>query len=94
VPERGALILDVPQLWGNLVDSQSKDLPATITLRPRRGNDFNLMITPLWSAKNEKGFNSPSKVKEMVLAMAKDATPQSVEKTLIVEEIRRDRGAA
>jgi hypothetical protein len=94
LPRRGALMLDVPQSWANLVNSESKDLPPTITLRPRRGNDFNLMITPLWSEKNQKGFNSPAKVKEMVLALAKDAAPQSVEKSLIVEEIRRDKGAA
>jgi hypothetical protein len=90
VPGRGALILDVPQSWANLVESPSKDLPPTITLRPRKGNDFNLLITPLWSQKNEKGFNSPAKVKEMVLAIAKDTAPQSVEKSLIVEEIRRE----
>jgi len=94
VPGHGALVLDVPRAWAQYVKQASDDVPPTIVLRPRTGEEFKLLLTPLWSHKNERGFNSARNVKEFVAFSAKQLALQAVEKELVVEEIPREKGSA
>jgi len=94
VPGRGALILDVPRSWIQYVKQASDEAPPTIVLRPRAGDEFQLLLTPLWSPKNAKGFNSAENVKEFVSFSANQLAPNAVEKELVVEAIPREKGSA
>jgi hypothetical protein len=59
LPQHGALILGVPNSWKQNVRQPPGDLPPTITLSPEKGDEFKVLITPLWSPKKDPTFNKP-----------------------------------
>ena len=94
IPGRGVLILEVPRSWLQYAKQASDEAPPTLVMRPRSGEEFQLLLTPLWSPKNAKGFNSAENVKEFVSFSARQLAPNAVEKELVVEPIPREKGSA
>jgi hypothetical protein len=94
VAEHGALVIDVPRSWVQYVKQASDGAPPTIVLRPRLGDEFQLLLTPLWNTNGAKGFNSAENVREFVTFSAKQLASNSVEKNLVVETIPREKGNA
>ena len=94
LPGHGILILDVPRSWAHSMRQPPDNLPPTIILRPRTGDEFSLLLTPIWSAKNQNGFNSRAKIKDMAYVSAQTLAGQAAEKDLIIEEIPREKGSA
>ncbi|MFH0787988.1 MAG: hypothetical protein V2B13_10310 [Pseudomonadota bacterium] len=66
VPEHGVLQLDVPQSWKDEVPESTDGRPPTITFRPGDGNDFVMMITPLWEPAEEKKFDTDEKIHALI----------------------------
>ncbi len=94
IPGHGVLVLDVPHSWAQDVRQPPKELPPTIVLRPEKGDEFQLLITALWSPTKDKDFNAPQKVKQLVSSDAKAMASSAVEKELVVQEIKRTTGSA
>lgn len=94
VPGRGAMVIDVPRSWAQDVKRAADEAPPAIVLRPRSGDEFQLILTPLWSPNGAKGFNGPQKVQEFVSFSAKQLAPDAIEKELVVEAVPREKGSA
>jgi hypothetical protein len=94
IADHGTLVIDVPRSWVQYVKQASEGAPPTIVLRPRLGDEFQLLLTPLWSPNGGKGFNSAENVREFVSFSAGQLAPNAVEKNLVVETIPREKGNA
>jgi hypothetical protein len=88
IPDHGVLELNVPITWKDMIRQPPGNLPPTITFRPGQGNEFVMMITPLWSLSGEKNFNSPEKVRALVDRDRCQLAPKSVEKEIRIKEIQ------
>lgn len=47
LPHGGALLLEVPVGWTQEIRQKDRNLPPTIVLRPKKGEDFEILVTPL-----------------------------------------------
>ena len=83
VPGHGSLELNFPKDWKSEMGPLG-NLPSTITLSPPEGDDFDVVITPLWSPRGEKDYNSPAKVKALVDEDRKGLASSAVEKELVL----------
>jgi hypothetical protein len=66
VPGHGILHLNVPKSWKDEVQEPEENRPLTITFRPGIGNEFVMMITPLWNSEEENLFGSEDKIRALV----------------------------
>jgi hypothetical protein len=76
----GFFRVDIPLSWKDELQQPAKRLPPTISLSPKAGNSFQILITPIWGAKKE--VLEDAAIKELVRKSAETARPQAVEKTL------------
>jgi hypothetical protein len=88
VPGHGNLYLNIPSEWADEVNSPNEALPPTIILTPESGDDFRILITPLWHAEGDPDFNSKNNLKSAVTIEGEKALEQSVESELKVKEIK------
>ena len=84
---RGVLLLEVPDSWKEEITRHSAGHPLTIELRPDEGDESVVMITPLWSRKRQKRFNSPTKIRSLVERDWRELASSAVEKELTLEEL-------
>jgi hypothetical protein len=66
VPGHGILHLDVPKSWKDQVQEPEDNRPLTISFRPGVGNEFVMMITPLWNSDEENLFGTEEKIRALV----------------------------
>jgi hypothetical protein len=93
VPEHGSLQLSVPESWPvELRDAPNRTLP-TIAFGPNEGATYQVLITPLAPARKDGPPLAASAVKQMVEQAAQDAKAQSVEKTLVIKELKSGNNA-
>jgi len=92
MPEHGVLQMSLPSTWEEKVDQPKGGYPPTITLTSRTGNRMQMIITPLWSMSQKKGFNNPSKLKSILERDGKDMLPGSADGRFEVREIKRRDG--
>ena len=88
LPEHGKLILVVPGTWKQAVRQPPGDLPPTITLSPATGDEFQILITPLWSPKKDLTFNQPAKVRNLIDNDLRGMSPSAVEKQVVLQEFK------
>lgn len=88
LPQHGKLTLNVPSAWKQNVRQSPGDLPPTIMLSPDQGNDFKVLITPLWSPKKDPNFNRPVEVKRLIGNELREMLPSAVEKEVSVQEFK------
>lgn len=87
LPQHGVLKLRVPYSWRDKVRHPANDLPPTIIFGSNKENLFSVLITPLWSPTNKKGFNSPEYVRERVRMKGDRLLPTAVETELTLKEL-------
>lgn len=92
LPEHGKLILVVPDTWKQAVRQPSGDLPPTITLSPATEDEFQILITPLWSLKKDPTFNQPAKVRNLIDNDLRVMSSSAVEKQVVLQEFKGDYG--
>jgi len=63
-------------------------MAPTIIFKPASGDDFQVLVTVLWSKKGEQGFNSPDKVRALVEEDGQKLLPNTVETKIMLQEIR------
>jgi len=88
IPEHGMLELKVPTSWKGEVHKPQADMPPTMIFNPAKGNDFQVLITVLWSKTGEQGFNSRDNVRTLVEKDGQKLLPNAVETKIILQEIQ------
>ena len=86
LPQHGKLILNIPASWKRSVRKAPGDLPPTIVLSPKKGDEFETMITPLWSPKNDPKFNKAPALKLAIEQILREMLPSAVEKEVPILE--------
>jgi hypothetical protein len=92
IPQHGNLILIVPTTWKHSVRQPPGDLPPTITFTPDKGDVFEVLITPIWSPRNDATFNKPEKVRTLIDNDLKGMLPRAVEKQVNIQEFKGNYG--
>lgn len=87
-PNHGSLELAVTNIWKDSVAQPPRGLSPTITFSPPAGDEFQVLVTALWSATAEPGFNTPENVRVSVRRQGEKLLSQAAEKTLVLEELR------
>jgi hypothetical protein len=88
LPRHGTLFLNVPGTWKQSVRQPPGDLPPTITLSPDQGDEFKVLITPLWSPKKDPAFNKPDKVRSLIDNDLRGMLPSAVEQEVAIQEFK------
>jgi len=88
IPEHGTLELNVPTSWKVEVHKPQEKMPPTLIFKPASGDDFQVLVTVLWSNKGEPDFNSQSKVRTFVEKDGQNLLPKTVETKIILQEIK------
>jgi len=63
-------------------------MPPTIIFKPASGDDFQVLVTALWSKKEEPDFNSQDKVRTLVEKDSQKLLPNTVEAKIVLQEIK------
>jgi uncharacterized protein YneF (UPF0154 family) len=89
IPEHGTLELNVPTSWKGEVHKPQANMPPTIIFNPAKGNDFQVIITVLWSKTGEQDVNSRDKVRTLMQKDGQKLLPNAVETEILLQEIQR-----
>ena len=86
LPGRDDLVLDLPNEWAAQVNRSNADLPPTITVVPKAGAAFQVLITALWPM---NGMSSPTLggIRSLVERGVREVQPQAVEQSLSLKEM-------
>ncbi|MFS2034179.1 hypothetical protein ACEN8I_09140 [Polaromonas sp. CT11-55] len=87
LPERPALIIPLPVGWRGQVRRAAPELPPTVLLSSITEKNFQILVTPIWSARADAKPLTPEFLRAMVAAAAEKAKPQAVEAELPVREL-------
>jgi len=88
IPDHGILELNVLPSWKDNIHKPQKDMFPTIIFIPAKGNDFQVLITVIWSKTGEQDFNSPVKIRTLVEQDGQNILPKAVETKLVVQQMR------
>jgi hypothetical protein len=91
--KHGSLVLVVPESWDQEVRLAPNNLPPTIVLTPRQGDEFKVLVTPLWSPKDEPGFNNPAFTRRVIEKSRVELLPGAVEQDVPLQEFKGKYGA-
>lgn len=83
---RGSMSLSVPEGWAEEFDTTGDGLPPTIRLQDAKAR-VKVLITPIWSDRNDPAFNSTANIKEFMSQVAKRMEPTAVERGLPLRAI-------
>ena len=88
IPEHGTLELNVPTSWKVEVHKPQEKMSPTLIFKPASGDDFQVLVTVLWSNKGEPDFNSQSKVRTFIEKDGQKLLPNAVETKILLQEIK------
>ncbi len=88
IPGHGELELTVSNGWKSEIHRSQEFMPPTLIFSPKKGNDFQLLITVLWDAAGKQDFRSPDKLKAFVMKDGQKLLPKAIEKELTVQQMR------
>jgi len=88
LPKHGTFELKIPASWNDSVAQRPGGQPPTITLSPKMGAQFQVLVTPMWSARPDMKSASPDELRTTVRRAADSAAQQSVEKSIAVKELK------
>ncbi len=88
IPDHGTLELNVPVSWKAEVHKPQGDMPPTILFKPATGDDFQVLVTVMWSKKGEPGFNSREKVRALIEKDGQKLLSKTVETKIALQEIK------
>jgi hypothetical protein len=86
VGSHGKLLLTVPEGWSEDFESIDDALPPTITLQSPGGR-VKMLVTPLWSERNDSRFNSSQNIKDLIAGAAERVAPTAREASLPIREL-------
>jgi len=86
--KHGTFELKVPVSWKDSVAQPPDGLPPTVTLSPKIGAQFQILITPIWLARPDTKPPTPDELRANVSQAADIAALQSVEESIEVKELK------
>ena len=92
LPDHGSIQLKVPTFWADDLRQPPHQLPPTVSFKPKSGNRFEILMTPIWPASKDISLPNSEKIKQLVQQAAEHAQSQSVEKTLQLRELKGSSG--
>lgn len=92
LPDHGTLSLSVPDGWEERLSQPPDRLPPTISLTPRSGQNFQILITVVWAVGPGGETPDGATLRADVAAAARDTAPHSVEGTLPLRELAGSTG--
>jgi len=87
IPGHGTLSLVVPNSWKDDLTQPPNALPPTITFRPYSSDSFRVLITVLWSLKQEEGFNDWPAIDTILKKLLRNMFPTADEQKLALMDI-------
>ena len=89
LPDHGVLILKVPDEWSDRVSlPHGEGLPPNILFMPKSGEQFQILFTPIWEGLIAlENLGATEGIRQLVGDEAKNASAQSVEKNIKINEI-------
>ncbi len=88
LPGHGVLLMNVPNTWADQIRQPPGGLPPTIQLSQISGEDFVILVTPIWKTPNAPAnYGSAEGIKQMVEGAALNASSQAVETNIVVKEV-------
>lgn len=88
LPDHGILKLSVPKKWKHFVKQPPQSLPPTIILMPNSGDEFKVLITPLWSTGHDPDYNKPQRIRSLINGELSHMLPGAVEKQVKINEVK------
>jgi hypothetical protein len=88
IPEHGTLELNVPTPWKGEVHKPQEKMIPTIIFNPEKGDDFQVMISVLWSKTGGKDFSSQGNIRAFVEKDGQKLLTNAVEAKLVLQEIK------
>jgi hypothetical protein len=87
LPGHGLLLLRVPTAWKDSIQQPEGDLPPTITFKPPKGDDFAVLVTPIWSPDAGAGPPPADRVRDLVERQGQQVLGSAEESDLTIREI-------
>ncbi len=87
LPGHGLLLLRVPTAWKDSIQQPEGELPPTIQFKPPKGDDFAVLVTPIWNPTPGSGSLPPDKVRELVEQQGEERLGSAEETALKIREI-------
>jgi len=88
LPDHGFIQLQVPKSWREELRQPPGPLPPTIVFSSKTGASFKVLLTLLFSVRQDMAMPTPSEVKRNVERAAEGAQRQAVEKTISIKELK------
>jgi hypothetical protein len=89
--DRGALELDVPAAWQDMVE-RTQGLPPVIRFSAREGAQFEVLLTPSWALTPDRKMPGKEELRAGVQRGADSAARRSVERLIEVKELKGKQG--
>jgi hypothetical protein len=89
LPGHGAVVMTVPPSWTDEVPRRSDDLTTTIIFTPEIGSAFKVMVTPLWTKKNDAVLPSDSEIRANIEGSIASVRDRAMESSIPVRRLRR-----
>jgi hypothetical protein len=87
LPGHGSLVLGLPADWKQEF-RQDVELPPTIVLSPAKGDEFKVLITPLWMPEGGSPLKEPADLQRLIEIDLRAMLPTAVEKDVAVQTIK------
>ena len=84
--DHGELIFSMPKEWISDVNQPPGELPPTISIGPKSGRPFQVLVTPVWPIGDGGKTDEPT-LRRITTALAAEAQPQAVEAALPLKEL-------
>ncbi len=88
LPDRGFLVLPVPEGWKEQVRRRDAMTPPTIHYQPESGPDFAVLVTAIGPMKEGIARPTPAEIKRNVQSAVEGVRSRSVEKSIAVAELK------
>lgn len=88
LPGHGALQLQVPQAWRDILHQTSNELPPIILFTPTAGEAFKIAVTPLYPHSQGMAQPTPADMRKSVEMAVEEARKQAVEKEIPIQELK------
>jgi hypothetical protein len=93
VSEMHVLTLDVPYGWQDEIQRAKGDPGPTIVFKPEKMPSSAIVVTPIWSLRQEEGFNSGQRIRKILEEGGRGVLAESVEKELTFHEVKGKSGS-
>lgn len=85
--DRGFMTLTIPEGWVDQVRQPDPRLPPTISIRPASGPPFEILVTPIWPARDDGPKATLEAIRAAVRVAAEAARSQAVERDIAVRDL-------